>query len=225
MKPKKHKNKQRIDCEVIICADGHVLIQDDFPSRTWRQICESAEREPEKNHLFEEFVTPQCLDAFMERAGNKHFSAKSDQIRTTLFDKEPRVVGIDDLKSGQHVTVLEATGNDRSYHGKVLTVKAVDTPYVVASSSDFDFIAVLDSREYTLMKVSPEYVKAIQATPFRDNAAKLIREWTESIEALNLDLSRLNQGGAESNKAMIQKTEAVRENWKSCLKDLQGALT
>jgi len=88
----------------------------------------------------------------------------------------------DDLKVGDFVTIFKGlsltsggdnlfgnntqviTKEDRSYKGDVLEVKVLECPYVVLKNHNNRYLGenhriTLDIREYTLIKLSKEYVK------------------------------------------------------------------
>ena len=93
---------------------------------------------------------------------------------------------LDDLKAGDHVTVLEwkprdvpvfadnswlevgtRTAHDTSWVGDVLEVVAVDLPFVAARNrlSRLSDVIRLDVRRLTLRKLSAAYVDAILSDP------------------------------------------------------------
>lgn len=65
----------------------------------------------------------------------------------------------DELKVGMYVTVL--AGKDKSFRGDVLEITAVDLPFIVIRWCNHSVTnpIVLDTRIYSLKKLSPEYIK------------------------------------------------------------------
>ena len=69
-----------------------------------------------------------------------------------------------DLQVGAHVTVASCSDpEDRSFHGDVLCVMAIDLPYVVVEWENRGVgmcHSRLDTRRYRLMYITPEYADA-----------------------------------------------------------------
>lgn len=62
-------------------------------------------------------------------------------------------------------TVVTTKTHDRSWYGDVLTIKAIDLPYIVFQAENNcptdKHISTLDTRRTTLMELSDEYVLAL----------------------------------------------------------------
>ena len=83
--------------------------------------------------------------------------------RVTVLSWKPREVW-SSFSSGDSPAVQ--TIQDRSFMGTVLTIRAIDLPYIVVEWQDLPIIdsarSVIDTRQCELRRVSDEYVRALR---------------------------------------------------------------
>ena len=89
-----------------------------------------------------------------------------------------------DFEIGMKVTTLESIGRffDRSYMGKILTVIAIDRPYIGVATED-GHKSSFSTREMAFKKLSPEYITAMTTTLQPAEPKLPIQEQDESEES------------------------------------------
>ena len=77
-----------------------------------------------------------------------------------------RGVQAEDLRPGDHVTIFRLhCGEPSPFIGLVLTVLAVDLPFVAVTAPAFGYCLGLDTRAMEFKRLSAEYVTAMLTAP------------------------------------------------------------